>query len=294
MSERLSAETRQRIEQFLDEYCDTTEAICPICVAEYRGDLSVCPQCGAVMKKGQAGLQLLGERLVDDRVALAENASETVVESAPKEVWDGPTDEGTCPRCGQEVDPDTDACEECLDHIVDEMNKEEEEVKEECSDEVAYVEQMSQFLSASHKDDEQFCPVCLVSANEECNRCGGDLIPNEEARDVVRMARLEIVEKWWTPLLSTDNQEWFDIVLQLVADAEVDNRTAADFTDNLAYFSPVLADMQNCRRTLYLRLRDFPKIIKTMGEKPVAKEWARQSEQLFEHAQAVIDDAGFE
>ena len=294
MSERLSAETRQKIEEFLEEYSDTTEAICPICVAEYRADLSDCPQCGAAMKNGQAGLRLLGERLVDDRVALAENASATVVASAPKEVWDGPTEDGNCPRCGQAVDPDTDACEECLDDIVEEMKKEAEEVKEECTDEVAYVEQMSQFLSAKHSDEEQFCPVCLISAIEECNRCGGDLIPYEEAIDVVRMARLEIVEKWWTPLLSTDDQQWFDVALQLVADGEVDNRTAADFTDNLAYFSPLLADMQKCRRTLYLRLRDFPKFEKHLSEAQVGKEWAQEFGLLAEHVQAVVDDAGFE
>ena len=211
-----------------------------------------------------------------------------------KEVWDGPTDEGTCPRCGRDVDPETDACEECLDDIVDEMNKEEEEVKEECSDEVAYVEQMSQFLATDHDEKEQYCPVCLIATSDECQRCGGDVVSLEEARDIVRMARLEIVEKWWTPLLSSDNQDWFDFVLQMVANAEVDSRTAADFTDNLAYFSPVLSDMQRCRRTVYLRLRDFPKFLKSLAQVEIDKQWAEQLSELVDHGQTIVSDAGFE
>ncbi len=293
MSERLSADTRLKIETFLEEYADSTEAICPDCIAEYRADLTTCPQCGCEMAQGKAGLRLLGERLADDRVALAENAAEAYVESGPKEVWDGPTDEGTCPRCGRDVDPDTDACEECLDDLVEEMNKEEEEVQE-CADEVFYVKQMSHFLATSQDEQAEYCPTCLLAAEDECQRCGGELVTLAEALDIVRLARLEITEKWWTPLLSSDNQDWFDVVLQMVADAEVDSRTAADFTDNFAYFSPMLADMQRCRRTIYLRLRDFPSFVKMFSEREVEKEWAQQWSELSKHVLNIVADAGFE
>jgi len=246
---------------------------------------------------GPEGLRRLGERLGNDRVALAEAARDVAARRRRQtlDVWESPDDEGRCPRCGEPVDEETDACEDCLDQVVRELDHREADAADEATerrDEASYVRLLSDFLAERHDPDRLYCPVCLIRGrqdDERCLRCGGDMLHLDEAMDVVRLARLDIVETWWTPLVATDDTAWFDAVLPVVAAACEDYRTSADFVDNLAYFSPILADMQKVRKTVWVRLADFPAVAEAVEGAELAAVFPERTKTLLARIATTLD-----
>jgi len=55
MTGPLDGDERARIASFLEDYGDSEEALCPTCLAEYRADITTCPECeGAVLPAARA------------------------------------------------------------------------------------------------------------------------------------------------------------------------------------------------------------------------------------------------
>lgn len=127
---------------------------------------------------------------------------------------------GPCPTCGDEVDPDTGACERCLARLV---RREEVDaarrarVPEPDEDEEREVARLQAFLDAPHALASFHCPGCLAEIEEHadgCRACTKPALPLADVLEHVERSVQDITSDWFLPVLDDREGVFYDAVME--------------------------------------------------------------------------------
>lgn len=127
---------------------------------------------------------------------------------------------GPCPTCGDEVDPDTGACERCLARLVRRQEGDaarRARVPEPDEEEEREVARLQAFLDAPHPPGSYFCPACLAELDPDagaCRACTKPALPVADVLDHVERSVQDITSDWFLPVLDDREGVFYEAVLE--------------------------------------------------------------------------------
>lgn len=129
---------------------------------------------------------------------------------------------GPCPTCGDEVDPDTGACERCLARLVRRQEGDaarRARVPEPDEEEEREVARLQAFLDAPHAPAALFCPACLAELAPDasaCDECSKPALSVADVLEHVERSVQDITSDWFLPVLDDREGVFYEAVMEEV------------------------------------------------------------------------------
>jgi hypothetical protein len=201
-----------------------------------------------------------------------------------------------CPRCGDDVDPDTGACERCLARLVRRQEGDEarrSEMPEPDAEEEREVARLQEFLEAPHSEESTFCPACLAefaAGTSACSACSKPVLDVFDVMEHVERCVADITSEWFLPVLDDRETALFDRLLEEIradpADPPLDYRVrkayaswnGLDMTEVLSRHVPVL----------FIRRRELPRFRELVLEADLPKFGEIGREKLLDRLDALL------